>query len=239
MLWPRVALAALAGLLAALPLTWATLALERVIVGSDAGAEALPEEQRVPPWKVPPRALALHGSLLVCGSVLLGALLFRSNWETWTQGLALFYVLYVLAAVDVRTLKVETGLVLLALLARLAWVVAAHRDQAAAALLGALAGAGLISLSGLVYQRLRGRQGMGEGDAALLALIGAFVGWQGILPALLVAAATGLVVGLAVLLALRKPLSTPLPFAPFLCVGGLAAYVAQQWAGTGLGGWPG
>ena len=48
--------------------------------------------------------------------------------------------------------------------------------------------------------------------------------------------ANGMRVHVPLLLALRRPLNTPLPFAPFLCVGGLAVYLlqAQGWSLFGL-----
>lgn len=47
------------------------------------------------------------------------------------------------------------------------------------------------------YERLTGRRGMGEGDAKLLMMIGAFVGWKGALFALVAGALQGLVIALA------------------------------------------
>jgi leader peptidase (prepilin peptidase)/N-methyltransferase len=43
-------------------------------------------------------------------------------------------------------------------------------------LLGAAAGAGFIFACGLIYKIARGREGMGQGDVKLMAMIGAFVG---------------------------------------------------------------
>lgn len=54
------------------------------------------------------------------------------------------------------------------------------------------------------YERLLGRRGMGEGDAKLLLMIGAFVGWQGALFAVLAGALQGLLVtGLLTVLGVR------------------------------------
>ena len=67
-----------------------------------------------------------------------------------------------------------------------------------------------------VYRRLRGREGMGLGDAKLLGAAGAWVGWQGLAGVLLIAAVTGLAT--AVVLR-RTSLSDALPFGPFLALG--------------------
>ena len=58
-----------------------------------------------------------------------------------------------------------------------------------------------------VYERLTGRRGMGEGDAKLLAMIGAWLGWQGALFALVAGAMQGVLVAIA-LIATGRP-TTP------------------------------
>ncbi len=60
-----------------------------------------------------------------------------------------------------------------------------------------------------------------------MALIGAFVGWRGLPAALLLSTVAGLLVGFPGLLLARRPLGDPLPFVPFLCLGGLAVHLLQ------------
>lgn len=68
----------------------------------------------------------------------------------------------------------------------------------------------------LLYRRLRGREGLGQGDAKLAAAAGAWVGLDGLGPVVLVAALVGVAAGL--LRAVRYPgtLGTPIPFGPCL-----------------------
>ncbi|MFW5875379.1 MAG: prepilin peptidase [Myxococcota bacterium] len=54
------------------------------------------------------------------------------------------------------------------------------------------------------YERLAGRRGMGEGDAKLLMMIGAFLGWRGALFALVAGAMQGLVVALVAIVSGRS-----------------------------------
>jgi leader peptidase (prepilin peptidase) / N-methyltransferase len=81
--------------------------------------------------------------------------------------------------------------------AALGLATAVFRDPpgAEAAALGAGAGFLLVQVVFVwLYQLLFGRRGMGEGDATLLLMIGAFVGWQGVAFALFAGSAQGLIV---------------------------------------------
>lgn len=153
-----------------------------------------------------------------------------------SQALLLLYVLYPLAILDAATLTVEVPLVLGGLLLRMATLLTLQRGLVADMMGGMLGGAGLLYLVGFFYRWLRGREGLGEADAAVMGLIGSFVGWQGILPVILLAAVAGLLIGFPLLLARRKPLHTPLPFGPYLCAAGLLVYLArlEGWTAFGL-----
>ena len=117
------------------------------------------------------------------------------------------------------------------------------------ALVGVLVGGGVLWLVAWSYERLTGIEGMGLGDVKLLALIGAFLGWQAIPVVLIVASVTGSFAGLAVIatrswraaarrivrrhgvLALgpflrRAARRTEIPFGPFLALGALLALYA-------------
>jgi leader peptidase (prepilin peptidase)/N-methyltransferase len=94
------------------------------------------------------------------------------------------------------------------------------------ALLGALVGSGLLYFVAKTYEVLRGREGLGMGDVKYMALIGAVVGWQGVLIVLGLASILGSLVGIAIGLRRRVGLQTVLPFGPFLAV---AALVVCLW----------
>ncbi|HKD53990.1 MAG TPA: A24 family peptidase [Steroidobacteraceae bacterium] len=87
-------------------------------------------------------------------------------------------------------------------------------------LIGAMAG--YVSLWSVyhLFRLLTGKEGMGYGDFKLFAALGAWLGWQMLLPTLLIAAAVGAVVGLALITLRGQSRSTPIPFGPFLAAAG-------------------
>lgn len=76
--------------------------------------------------------------------------------------------------------------------------------------------------------------GMGYGDPMLSTMLGAFLGWRLGLFALLVAVLVGGLVGAGLLLSGRKGRKDPLPFGPFLALGGATALLVDPPAILGL-----
>jgi leader peptidase (prepilin peptidase)/N-methyltransferase len=76
--------------------------------------------------------------------------------------------------------------------------------------------------------------GMGYGDPMLSAMLGAFLGWRLGLFALLVAVLVGGLVGAGLLLTGRKGRKDPMPFGPFLALGGATALLVDPPAVLGL-----
>jgi len=87
-----------------------------------------------------------------------------------------------------------------------------------------LAIGGLIPL-GLAeaYYRFRKVEGLGMGDVKMLALIGAFLGWQLVLLTLAVASVLGSIVGLALIVTRRGSMKLALPFGTFLTIAAMFA----------------
>jgi len=90
-----------------------------------------------------------------------------------------------------------------------------------AALLGILAGGGSLFLVAWIYSLLTKKEGMGGGDIKLLAMMGALLGWQGVVFTIFVSSLVGTLSGLAVMLQSRKSMKLALPFGPFLAIGGI------------------
>jgi leader peptidase (prepilin peptidase)/N-methyltransferase len=90
------------------------------------------------------------------------------------------------------------------------------------AVLGALAASGLMWAVRAAYFAVRHKEGLGLGDVSMLAMVGAFLGLQGALLALVLGSVAGSVVGLVYILVAKKDASSyELPFGTFLGFGGL------------------
>ena len=89
------------------------------------------------------------------------------------------------------------------------------------AVLGVLLGGGILWLVAWSYEKATGREGMGGGDVKLLAMIGAFLGWKGVLLTLLLSSLIGSMIGVTVMLARGGNTRLAIPFGPFLAIGAL------------------
>lgn len=123
-------------------------------------------------------------------------------------------------------------------------------------LVGAAVGYGVPWLIGEIYFRLKGREGLGLGDSMLLAVIGALLGWRGVVVALFGGSVIGSVLGIAILLVARRDaadepaadaapttgepaadadtedpslMKTELPFGPFLAMAAVFYLFAEPW----------
>ena len=95
-------------------------------------------------------------------------------------------------------------------------------------LLGIVVGGGLPFVVGEIYYRVRGREGIGMGDVKMLAMIGAFLGWQGALVTLMIASLAGSMVGLLVIALRHGDLQYAMPFGTFLAVSAAIAEIVVQ-----------
>ena len=203
------------------------------------------------PWDLVPLAswLALRGRCRACGAAIswfhpaveVAATLVAASaaWagdgaaDVWL-GCLLGWTLLALAWIDWEWLRLPDALTLPLIVAGL--VATWHLDRAAIADHAGAALVGYAALRGLnaLYRRLRGRDGLGEGDAKLLAACGAWVGLAALPWLLVLAALAGL--GLAASRGVRGErlgATTALPFGSCL-----AAALWLVWLAAGLG-WDG
>lgn len=95
-------------------------------------------------------------------------------------------------------------------------------------LIGAAAGWLSLWLVAGAYRLLTGREGMGLGDAKLLAMIGAFLGWKALPLTVLVSSLAGTVVGAGMILFRGHDAQVPIPYGPFLAGGAVVAMLFGQ-----------
>ena len=88
-------------------------------------------------------------------------------------------------------------------------------------LLGILIGGGSLWLVAQLYYLLTRKEGMGGGDIKLLAMMGAIIGWKGVLFTIFAASAVGTIAGLLVILMAGKTMKLKIPFGPFLAIGAI------------------
>jgi leader peptidase (prepilin peptidase)/N-methyltransferase len=141
---------------------------------------------------------------------------------------ALISQLYVIARVDLKTQRIPDGLNVVLLASGLGISFALGLDMPAR-LIGVAAGYGLLAGLAFVYLQLRGRDGLGLGDAKLLGAGGAWIGWTGLPFALLIAASGGLIyVAVQRLRGRAIAGDQRLAFGPFLAVGIAAVWLVQR-----------
>ena len=152
-------------------------------------------------------AIALWAATLATGTLL---------WVSCGLG----WVLLALASIDAREGLLPDFLTLPLVLAGLAAAQWLEPDALLARAIGAVAGFAVFWSVALLYRGLRHRDGLGLGDAKLLAAAGAWLGWEALPSIVLVAAIAGLSTALASGLAGRRiAYDTKLPFGPALCLG--------------------
>ncbi|MEO2069222.1 MAG: prepilin peptidase [Desulfurobacteriaceae bacterium] len=138
--------------------------------------------------------------------------------------LILTYVLIVVATIDIKTMLVSVKLcyftMLIGILLSPFVSVVSFKDS----ILGASFGAGVILFVIETYYILTGKEGMGYGDANIMAVIGAFLGWQKVLLVVFLASLVGAIVGIFFMIIKGKDTKFALPFGPFLAIG---AYITM------------
>jgi leader peptidase (prepilin peptidase)/N-methyltransferase len=141
--------------------------------------------------------------------------------------LLLTFFLIALAFIDIDTQLLPDNLTLPLLwfgLAAAAFLPAAAGARLPVDLQSAVTGAiaGYLSLWGVyhLFRLVTGKEGMGYGDFKLLAALGAWLGWQMLLPIVIGAAGVGAVAGIAMILLRRREQGVPMAFGPFLAAAG-------------------
>ncbi len=174
-------------------------------------------------WRYPAMELLTAALFIACFER------FGLGWEA-AGAAVLSALLLALAAIDLEhyllpdalTLPgIAVGWIFRSLVARPDWF-----DGLLTGFAGALLGGGLLFLVAETWLWLRGEEGMGLGDAKLLAMVGAFLGWPGVAVTFVGGCLLGASAGAALVLLRRAGRRTRLPFGLFLAAGALVALFA-------------
>lgn len=87
---------------------------------------------------------------------------------------------------------------------------------------GTLFGFAILYIPAVVYEKLRGSEGLGGGDIKLLAMVGSFTGVYGVVFVLFSASLLGSAIALISIAVKGSSTKTPIPFGPFLTTAGVA-----------------
>ncbi|MCF6224735.1 MAG: A24 family peptidase [Xanthomonadales bacterium] len=137
-------------------------------------------------------------------------------------GLIFSWVLIVLSGIDIDHQLLPDDIVLpllwIGLIISLSGVGVSPND----AIIGAVAGYLILWSIYQLFKLLTGKEGMGYGDFKLLAVLGAWLGWQMLPLIVLLSSLLGAVIG-GILLIIRRKGSQPIPFGPYLAIAGWTA----------------
>lgn len=150
---------------------------------------------------------------------------------TWQLLAALIFSwgLLALTFIDLEQQLLPDVIVLPLLWLGLLLTIPTYFTDSVSAILGAVSGYVILWLIAWIFHRITKRVGMGNGDFKLLAMLGAWLGWQMLPFVLLVAALLGSMVGISLIVLKKQSRSAPIPFGPFLA---FAGWLALMWGNS-------
>jgi leader peptidase (prepilin peptidase)/N-methyltransferase len=156
--------------------------------------------------------------------VMLSVLVWRFDLSVWLIPYGIFAAaLIVISFIDLDHQIIPDVISLPGIAVGLLFAAVGCGPPLLASVLGVLLGGGSLWAVAIGYHAFTGREGMGGGDIKMLAMIGAFLGWRGVLVTLLVGSFTGALVGVTLMVARGADSRIPIPFGPFLALGGVCA----------------
>ncbi|HSI44397.1 MAG TPA: A24 family peptidase [Methylotenera sp.] len=168
---------------------------------------------------------------------LTGILIGLVSWKFGYTGTALFAWVFTFALITLTFIDFDTQLLPDDITLPLLWLGLLFNlnggfTDLKSAVIGAIAGYLILWSIYWLFKLVTGKEGMGYGDFKLLAAIGAWFGWQ-LLPAvILLSSVLGAVIGIGLIVLAKRGREVPMPFGPFLAIGGIAAlFLGQQLAG--------
>jgi leader peptidase (prepilin peptidase)/N-methyltransferase len=166
-----------------------------------------------------------------------GILIGLVGWKFGYTSITLFAWIFTFALIALTFIDFDTQLLPDDITLPLLWIGLLFNlntgfNDLKSAVIGAIAGYLILWSIYWLFKFATGKEGMGYGDFKLLAAIGAWFGWQ-LLPAvILLSSVLGAAIGISLIIFTKRGRETPMPFGPFLAIGGIAAlFLGQQLAG--------
>jgi leader peptidase (prepilin peptidase)/N-methyltransferase len=198
------------------------------------------------PWENIPvlSFLLLRGKCSACGATISlrypivetvsGLLALAAVWQfgpslQGATALLLSWTLLTLALIDFDTQLLPDVITLPMLWLGLLLSLESLFTDPASAIIGATTG--YLSLWSVyqLFKLLTGKEGMGYGDFKLLALLGAWLGWQHLPQIVILSTLVGAVVGVLLMVFHRHGRDVPIPFGPYLAAAG---WISLMWGDT-------
>jgi leader peptidase (prepilin peptidase)/N-methyltransferase len=157
---------------------------------------------------------------------------------SWAGAGALLFIwgMIALTFIDLDTQLLPDSITLTLLWAGLLLNLGGTFVELKAAVIGAAAGYLSFWAVYWVFKLATGKEGMGYGDFKLLAVIGAWLGWQMLPLTILASSMVGAAVGISLIVFARHGRNIPIPFGPYLAAAGIIALfwgkpLTQQYLG--------
>jgi leader peptidase (prepilin peptidase)/N-methyltransferase len=144
--------------------------------------------------------------------------------------LLLIFVLAYLAYIDLRTFRLPDFITLPLIFLGLCFNSFSNLQFVGPqeSILGVLFGYLSLWLLNRIYRYIRGQDGVGMGDAKLLAGLGAWIGWHALPSILFIASVLGIIGGILWLRLNKQKHGSPFPFGPFLIFAGIIELLWPQ-----------
>ncbi len=163
----------------------------------------------------------------IAGALIAAITAWHFGWGMQCAGaLLLGWALLALAVIDFDTQYLPDAITLPFLWLGILFNLAGTFTTLESSVIGAIAGYMVLWTVFQAFRLITGREGMGFGDFKLLAMLGAWLGWQQLALIVILSSLVGAVVGVAMIVTRGHDRQIPIPFGPYLAAAG---WIALLW----------
>lgn len=165
--------------------------------------------------------------LLTGALSLIVAIKFGVSWQT-LFALILTWSLIAMSVIDLHKLILPDNITLPILWLGLLISLFGIFVDPARSIIGAITGYLILWTVFQLFKLITGKEGMGYGDFKLLALFGAWLGWELLPLTIILSSASGAIIGIAMIAFKNQKRNTPIPFGPYLAIAGWICLIWGQ-----------